>query len=270
MVKKQTYIISILIILLGIQCTSEKEVDLNLPKYDNKPVIECYLETGKPYRLFAYYSVGYFETPELIPLKNASIKITFEGQTIDLNYDTIPRPGEIKRYNYRANDLITVPVEYNKTFSISIMIDGITYNASTFIPQPIPIDSTIITCNDEIRCQTAIRFTDPVNENNFYRYITIADSLNGDVQQDFILNDELFENGKAGLGGGFNFNAGQKAIIKLMHINKAYYEFLNSVNTAQNANGNPFAQPANIKSNIPGLLGIFTGFSDDQKELLTP
>ena len=269
MVKKSFYWFITLILLIGIGCTSEKEVEINLPYYTNTPVLECYLEPGKPYRLMAYYSVGYFDTPKIQQVLGATIQIQFEGQTINLIYDTIPRIGETKRYNYRADDLTLVPFQYNKTFSISIVMNGNTYTSSTSIPTPIPIDTCIINCNDENRCQVSIRFTDPINETDYYRYLCIKDSIGGEVKQDYILNDELFVNGQAGLGGGFSFNEGSFSVVKLFHINKDYYDFLTSVKDAQSANGNPFAQPSSIKSNIPGIIGIFTGFSVDEKKIQT-
>ncbi len=265
MVKRFSIGLSILLSLLtGVQCTPEKEVDLALPDYPNIPVIECYLEPGKPYRLIAYYSVDYFDSPELIDVKNAQFQILHAGQTIDLVYDTQPRTGEFKRYNYRANDLITVPHD-KSPFLLKAIIDGKTYYAQTIIPEKINIESMVIECNDELRCRITTRYTDPIHEKNYYRYLSIADSIDGEIKQDFAFNDEWIENGKGGINGRLNFNKGQTGIIKLIHITKDYYDFLNTVQAAQSANGNPFAQPATVKSNIPGLIGIFTGIGEDEK-----
>jgi len=268
MVKKRNICCGILLLLLSMQCTPEKEVDLNLPVFEETPVVECYLEPGKPYRLIAYYTSSYFDTPQIKEVRDAIIQIQVEGQTINLNYDTNPRPGETKRYNYRANDLITVPFQYNTNFALSIVLNGKTYHANSTIAPPVLMDSYLVNCNDEQRCQISIRFTDPVLETNFYRYLCIKDSIGGEVKQDFVLNDELFENGKAGFGGGFSYNEGSNAVVKLFNINKDYYDFLNSVDDAQNANGNPFVQPSKIKSNIPGIMGIFTGFVVDEKKVV--
>lgn len=265
MVKTYKYIVILISILALSNCTSEKEVDLNLPIYPTTPVIECYLEPGKPFRLFAYYSVGYFETAKLIQVENAKIQIKYEGQTFDLIYDTIPRPGEKRRYNYRTTDLTTVPFDYVKSFQLSARIQNTNYYATTTIPNPITIESVQTICNTEQRCQESIMFKDPMNETNFYRFLSIADSIGGDVKQDIIINDETFNQTDVTIGGGYKYNQGQKVILKLFKMNRDYYLFLESVKTAQSANGNPFAQPSSIKSNIPGMIGIFTGLSYDEK-----
>lgn len=266
MVKRYLIGISIVLTLfIVVQCRPEKEVDLALPDYPNTPVIECYLEPGKPYRLIAYYSVDYFDSPALIEVTNAQFQILHAGQTIDLFYDTQPRSNETKRYNYRAADALTVPLNDNNPFILKATIEGKTYYANTIIPKKIAIESITIECNDELRCRVSTSFTDPVNESNYYRCLSIADSVGGDIKQNIYFNDELIENGKGGITGRLNFDEGQLGIVKLIHMTKDYYDFIRTIEAAQSSNGNPFAQPATIKSNIPGLIGIFTGIGVDEK-----
>ena len=61
---------------------------------------------------------------------------------------------------------------------------------------------------------------------------------------------------------------GDTIISTLFHIDKAYYDFRESVQNAINSNGNPFGQPGVLKSNIEGGLGIFTGLTFDRKTLI--
>lgn len=266
MVANIRHILLLLLTLFLIQCDFEKEVNIPLPDYDNKPYIECYLEPGKPYRLLMYKSIGYFD--QLIPvfIKDAHITITHRGTAVTLPYDTIPRDGDLRFYNYRSNDSSIVPTHYDEAFNLAVVINGVTYSSVTIIRPFVAIDSLYNNCNSESRCQVSIRFKDEINTADFYRFITFSDSLGGDIKQDILFNDELFDNENAGIGGGYSFNEGQDAVIRLFHLTKEHYDFLVSVKNSQNANGNPFAQPASIKSNIPGIIGIFTGLTYDSKD----
>lgn len=266
MVTKVRYLLLCVVTLLLFQCDVEKEVDINLPDYANTPYIECYLEAGKPYRLLAYKSLDYFGGLLPTPISNADIRITHRGVTVALPYDSIPRTGDIRYYNYRSNDTIIVPSHYDEVFLLSVTINGVTYHSSTTIRPFVAIDSLYNVCNEKQRCQISLRFKDQVNTVDFYRFLTFADSLGGDIKQDVLLNDELFDDENAGIAGGYSFNEGQSAVIRLYHLTKEHYDFLVSVKNSQNANGNPFAQPASIKSNIPGILGIFSGLTYDSKE----
>ncbi len=266
MVVKVRYILFVISTLILFQCNFEKEVNINLPDYANTPYIECYLEPGKPYRLLAYKSIGYFGKLAPDPIRDANISITHRGVTVALPYDTLPRDGDIRYYNYRSNDTLKVPVHYDEAFDLAVIINGVTYRSATTIKPFVAIDSLYNNCNEKQRCQISLRFKDQLNTVDFYRFITFSDSLGGDIKQDFLLNDELFDSENTGIGGGFSFNEGQTAVVRLYHITKEHYDFLISVKNSQNANGNPFAQPASIKSNIPGILGIFTGLTYDSKE----
>jgi hypothetical protein len=266
MVNKVRYFLVCLSSLIFFQCNFEKEVNIKLPDYANTPYIECYLEPGKPYRLLAYQSLGYFGGLVPTPIRNASISITHRGETIALPYDTLPRIGDIRYYNYRSNDSLKVPTHYDEAFGLTVVINGTTYSSTTTIRPLVTIDSLYNNCNEKQRCQISLRFKDQVNTVDFYRFITFSDSLGGDIKQDYLLNDELFHSEDVEIGGGYSFNEGQKAVVRLYHITKEHYDFLVSVKNSQNANGNPFAQPASIKSNIPGILGIFAGLTYDSKE----
>ncbi|MBC7487683.1 MAG: DUF4249 domain-containing protein [Cytophagaceae bacterium] len=266
MVAKVRYLLLFICSVFLFQCDFEKEVNIPLPDYSNTPYIECYLEPGKPYRLLVYKSIGYFEELVPVPIRDANITITHRGTTIILPYDTIPRDGDLRFYNYRSKDSL-VPLHYDEAFDLAVTINGVTYTSVTTIRTLVAIDSLYNNCNNEKRCQITIRFKDQANTADFYRFLTFSDSLGGDIKQDFLLNDELFDTENAGIGGGYSFNEGQGAVVRLFHLTKEHYDFLTSVKNSQNANGNPFAQPASIKSNIPGLIGIFSGLTYDSKKV---
>ena len=67
---------------------------------------------------------------------------------------------------------------------------------------------------------------------------------------------------------GYRFEPKDTLYWQLYHIEQAYFDFLQSASAASSANGNPFAQPALLRSNINGGVGIFTGLSMTEKIII--
>jgi len=71
-------------------------------------------------------------------------------------------------------------------------------------------------------------------------------------------------NGKSVMGTGSKFTKGDQLIFTLYHIDKQYYDYLNSINGAQNANFSAFAQPYPISSTLDKGFGVFTVLTFDR------
>ncbi len=52
-----------------------------------------------------------------------------------------------------------------------------------------------------------------------------------------------------------------KATVELLHINKEYYTYIKSLNSRENADDNPFAEPVNLYSNVVNGYGMFTTYA---------
>lgn len=52
-----------------------------------------------------------------------------------------------------------------------------------------------------------------------------------------------------------------KATVELLHINKEYYTYIKSLNTRENADDNPFAEPVNLYTNVKNGYGMFTTYA---------
>ena len=80
-------------------------------------------------------------------------------------------------------------------------------------------------------------------------------------ETDFSVQDRLLNGKPFVLGTSYRFNAGDTVTATLYHIDLDYFRFRQSVRDARGANGNPFAQPSAIYSNVQGGVGIFTVLS---------
>ncbi|MBK9335632.1 MAG: DUF4249 domain-containing protein [Lewinellaceae bacterium] len=250
-------------------CNLEKEVDIELPVYESQPVIECYLEPGKPFRLLLSRSYGFFDPLGLDStfldktlLSGATVTIAYNGQ-VDTLYNQISAEiAPLKLFNYTGLNLVpaTAGVEY--TLNI-VLADGKTITGQTAMLPFVPIDSIKVEWNPErdTLARVLTYLTDDMGQENYYRRLLNYGSLDSVPDQDFLANDRIATTNLIAFGTGYELMEGDTVINTLFHITKDYYDFVESVQLAVFGNLNPFAQPSPIKSNVRGTanpLGIFT------------
>lgn len=272
------YFIATIIMVAVAACGSlEKEIDLKLPEYEPQYVVECYLEPGQPYTLLLTRSTPYFEPfpsdlegfLENLLIDSAEVLIHHAGKTIELAYGLMLNPFTKKIFNYYNYEL--VPEDYDNDFELSITTpDGKHIHATTRILPVVPIDSLVVEFDEEkdSLARVLTYLTDDPNTENYYRRMLHFGSLDSIPQQDFTTFDDFVDDNKIVFGSGFDFVEGDTVYSTIYHIDRAYFEFLESIRYAVDANGNPFGQPSSIISNLKGdvnALGIFTGLSYDRK-----
>ncbi|MCS7035404.1 MAG: DUF4249 domain-containing protein [Saprospiraceae bacterium] len=254
--------------LLG-ACNLEKEIDLELPLYDRQPVVECYLEPGKPFRLLLTRSYGFFDPLGLDStfidktlVNGAVVTIAYNGQ-VDTLYNFLTAEFmPLKIFNYTGLNLVpaTPGVEY--TLRI-VMPDGKEITGRTTMLPKVPIDSIRVEWNPQrdTLARVLTYITDDRTKENFYRRMINYATLDSLAAQDFLTNDRIAQTEIIAFGTGYDLRQGDTVINTIFHITKDYYDYLESVQLAVFGNLNPFAQPARIKSNVSGSanpLGIFT------------
>lgn len=263
-------------------CNLEKEVDLSLPEYDSQLVLECYLEAGKPFSALLTRSDSYFapvattgndllQYYQGLLVEDARVEIVHLGDTIVLKNELVLDPVQFRFSNYSSS--ILVPEDYEHPFELRVITpDGRTITGSTRLLVPVPLDSVVYqfgaVVTDSARILTY--FSDPSDEKNYYRRMLHRNSLDSLADQDFATDDRFVE-GQVVFGTGYDYGKGERVINTLFHIDRAYYEYYNSLVNALVSNGNPFAQPGEIQSNLGGTadaLGIFTGLSYVRDTLL--
>lgn len=266
--------ISILTFLVGFFCWScnlEKEIEIDLPDYDPKAVVECYLQPGKPFQLLLTRSASYFapfdtNTSDLLQnllVNGAKVSVSHAGNRYDLNNQLVIDQEAQKLYNYFNEEL--VPQNYTDDFELYIeLLDGSTITGTTQLLPVVSFDSIVVEFQEGDTLARALTyFTDIPNENNYYRRMLHHNSLDSLPMQDFTLDDRVVEDAVV-FGTGYEFKAGDTIYNTLFHIDRTYFDFLESVNNAVLSNGNPFGQPSPINSKLEGTarsVGIFTGLS---------
>lgn len=260
------------LIVVSWACNLEKEIEIELPDYSPKMVVECYLEPGKAYQLLLTRSTAYFSpfdttTSGLLQdllVTGAKVAISHAGNRYDLANRLVIDESAEKIYNYFSQAI--VPADYIEPFELFIELpDGNTITGETKILPVVPIDSVVVQFEEpeDTLARVLTYFTDIPGERNYYRRMFHHYSLDSAVIQDFTLDDRVVEDAVV-FGTGYEFGVGDTVFNTLFHIDRPYYDFLESINNAVLSNGNPFGQPSPINSSLGGTarsIGIFTGLS---------
>ena len=203
-----------------------------------------------------------------------SLELNLPGIYIDLSYqqDNFSQEG----YKYK----------------LIVIHNSDTITARTSIPPPFPIDSVWVQKKDSLvngyKCYIWARVSDPDTSGNcvgihFKRKLHwkpmdplfVPCALT--YRADYIGNGESFptyfaRSGRPDDDDGFflPFNADRivdgefrkrdVVLLRISHMDQNSYNFWRGVERAQDASGNPFAEPMNLMSNINGGLGVWGGY----------
>lgn len=269
-----------LLLLLG-GCNLDQPIDLQLPEYESRLVVECYLEKGRPFGVLLTRSSGYFEPFGVtgndiltgILESGASVKIRQGTKVYELeNKLTLDRfTGKFFNYSLTA----PVPANYDDPFELEIITEaGDLITSKAHLLPVVPIDSIVVEYEPEGKglARVLTYFTDLPDQTNFYRRMIHEGSLDSLPIQDFTTSDRVVEDVVV-FGTGYDFEEGDSVVNTIYHISEDYYNFLESTQGAIQANGNPFAQPSPIIGNIEsevGAFGIFTTINYDRKLTIIP
>ena len=287
---KNTWYIFLIAILLT---ACEKEITVDLPISTPQYVVEASINQIFPSLNYVFISksVDYFN-PDLTMrgVSGATVYITegtitgtdtlFTG-TKTLLKDLSSTPGfdtlfkGLSGIYFNGNLLGKV----NTAYLLEILLpDGKVIKGKTYIPKVVQID----TVTYEIRNQSynhkgkrdafiTLYYTDPPEQNNYRMAIyTSSDSLmlgwgTSDRLRTF---DDQFLNGEPRI---LNFNnsysEGDTVNIYFNSIGRKEFLFWQSFSAAAN-NGGPFATPVQVKSNITGAIGSFTGFGCSYRQVI--
>jgi hypothetical protein len=173
--------------------------------------------------------------------------------------------------------------EIGKTYALSIQAEGKNLSATTSIPIPVPMNRYWYKDQPGFTNFGYLWFelADPAPIGNSYRIYTqrkgkdsrFIPAGSGSVFEDRLFNGLTFDafmfRGQEPNSNqpddvaetSVYFEQGDTIYVKFCSIDQPHYQFLESFETAAFSNGNPFAAPATIKSNINGGLGVWGGYA---------
>lgn len=197
---------------------------------------------------------------------------------------------ELENYHLCAYTTFNTAIwgQVGKTYQLTVTYEEKTYTASTEILQPIPLDSVYwkededepdngfswATLSDpgyefnayqwevkrintnaegEPRDRSFTRTFSPVFDDEFINGVTFDFAYENPMSWD----DETVPDDQKGY-----YQLGDSVVIKFSRIDRNVYEFMEKKYTQLQTNGNPFASPTSIPTNIQGgALGVWAGYS---------
>lgn len=252
---------------LLVSCNMEKDIEIVLPEHEPQLVVECYLEEGRRFQATVLETSSYFDSPNPPLVPDAEVYITYRGKRVKLTYAPTINPRNLRYITHSANTKM-----YGKpgeVFGIEVTDGkGRKVTGFTTILPKVPIDKVEWEFNEKDKAYVLTTFQDDAAQQNYYRYITHRGSLLKGSSRDFAATDELTNGKQTVYGSGYDYKEGDTLMLSLYNIEKQYYDFIKSTDDAKNANGNPFAQPASVKSSVQGGIGIFTNLVFDRDTVI--
>ncbi len=246
--------ISILFLSLTflIACNLNNNIELDFPPHESVLVVESYLIPGKPYVVLLTETVSYNSSITATPkVNNAEVKIIYKTDTIQLFETTegIYKSGE------------NVPIDYESEFTLLVRDNkNREVTGKTKLAKPILIDSVKFIFNQDNNAATVVYFNDDDSIENFYRITFLY------IEEERF-NDKMYNGKSKPVISSYKMQEHQKLTILLLHVNKDCYDYFITGHNAYLSNVRPLIEPAQIKSNISGGIGIFTGISVEEKNV---
>jgi len=266
--------------LFVISC--ERDITVDLPEAEQKIVVEGYIEPGEKAVVMLTRSASFFAPVDSASLlsylvTNATVTVS-DGIITDTLLPTIDTNYYVPLL-YKSQTMLG---QVGRTYTLTVVADGKTVTGVTTIPQLVPLDSVwfkVQEGRDSLGFAWA-HLTDPDTVGNCYRWF--ARRLHkdkrflpppGSVFEDKFINGKSFDfaynrgtepNSSAEEDNdsrrGF-FKTGDTIAVKFCAIDRAHFDFWRKADQQINSNGNPFAAPSPIPSNINGGLGIWGGYA---------
>lgn len=257
-------------IFLLLCCACSKKIEVELPAYTPKLVVEMYLEDGAPLRCLLTESLPYNSSEIRSVVNNATVLFSDGRRT-----DTL-QPAEVYEYasgrTYNFFNPRVVVADTQSVYTIKV-IDSIgrRVDASTvFLPKITQITDVEYKLEDTSgRYSVGFQIEDPAVTANYYRFM-IARRIDDFTEQntDFFMADVSFDGLRYSYNSGAIYLAGDTVSVRAYTLSKEHFDYLQSTDNARTANFNPFVQPVPIRSNINNGLGIFCTVQYDERRIV--
>ncbi len=291
--KRWTEFFLLLILLAG----CERDIAIVPTAYAPKLVVDAEIENNRPPLIILSKSLNFFSSIDSAELANSFVHnavVTIrEGNAVYSMKEFEVRGTNGSRIFYYSNDPLSpqqLLEQLGKKYTLTITVDGQTYNSETEIPLLTKTMDSIWwkkapNNKDSTKVVIMARVTDPPGLGNYIRYFTSVNRQpflpgGNSVFDDNIIDGKTYQ---IQIDKGVNrneeidfeeygfFKRGDTATVKLCNISKPTYDFWRTWEFNFQSIGNPFSSPGKVISNINnGALGAFCGYAAQYRSLIIP
>ena len=279
-------------------CGCQQEIDLNLPDYQSKLVIEGTIETGSPAIVMLSKSIPYFSEINIETLlgdvlvngTQARVFVTSEtGETEELMWTISPAVPY-----YMAFMGSKVIGKEQTHYTLRVEYDGKVYTAQTYIPKTFDLDSIGFSQSLEVMADTMasirVLMSDPAAEENYYAFSckvkcpklqdrlwvsSVPVAFDDRTFNGLQFNYEVSRYGYSWLMAGMlseedqqnfrrvTFRPGDTVYVKHSQVDYHTYKYLTSAGSEAAMGSNPFVAAVPPVSNFDSdeVLGHWSGFA---------
>lgn len=268
----------ILLFLVVSFYSCRKEINIKLPEYHEKLVVEASIEPGQPAQVLLSVTAPYFGNVDLTDPSQFFVKGAFvtvsDGQQTDTLKEVLPGTG----YFYIGSKVLG---QIGRSYELRINYNNKEYTSYTSILNPVALDSLFFKWEADSLGFCWAHLTEPAGQGNCYRWFAkrmkdqfFAAPFSSAFDDKFVdgksfdfayerppqpnqqqANDDDQERGY--------YKVGDTVIVKFCTLGINEYNFWRSYYSNKTSNGNPFSAPTNLQSTINGgeAIGAFCGYS---------
>jgi hypothetical protein len=253
-----------LAILSNTSCT--KVIELDLKSNTTKLVIDGAVTNATgPHKIKLSKTVATTESNTNTEVDNATVIISDNAGSID----TLISKG---KGNYETTKITGTP---GRTYSLKVLVDGVSYEASSTMPQPVLLSSLQplkIDFGGQKRNVIVPMYVDPIGVGNNYNFNIYK---NGTLQKSYLLWNDNVSNGlpnQRPLGGPtVEILSGDTVQVNMQCVDKRVYEYFYALQALEGNGPGGGTTPSNPTNNISnGALGIFSAHAVDTKTIIIP
>ncbi|WP_315823454.1 DUF4249 family protein [Paraflavitalea speifideaquila] len=229
----------------------KSDIDVQIPENPRSVVVEGYLTPDYPAELTLTESNSLKDDLVILAIWNAQVKINTDTGTMVARNILYKKTDRRIVVNYGCPD--TLKAGAHSFFNLTVVLkDGRTVQASTKIISPVEIKK--VELNDD---NIVVRH-DLVNDASKYFKLAVANYKQGKVSlTKSLLYDQSQSSNATCVMPLANYKVdADSVVVRLFHLQKEYYDYLNSVDNAYSAFIDPLLNPEDIKSNVNGGIGI--------------
>lgn len=263
MKKIQLYSFVLAVLLSTAAC--QKVIDVEVDEADENIVLDAsYNAITEKVRVKVTRSAALFSNTGFPPIETALIEIeTPDGDVFEVSH--------IGNGVYEYENLAPT---FNASYKMTVLVEGETFEATAFLPEPIPLDSLTQQFQEASLFGPEgyivfMNLTDPGGK-NFYRAVRI---VNGDTltsRGDQFIFDNSFSEGNFQTVPFFSsrYEPDDTITVQLRSYSEAAFIYFSDL-LSLGGDGGSSAAPANPRSNWNnGALGVFNAYGYDEKSIV--
>jgi hypothetical protein len=291
--KTNNIYILLIAILLAITACEKEVTNIKLPQGSSKLVVTSFISPQDTLlRVSVLESVPAIgkNTLTIADIPNATVSISDGERSVNLLYNT-----QVLAYTAEADDMPIIP---GHTYSLKVSdAKGRKAEARCTVPvtQEIPLEIAIDSAKNQYNNNfmdyfMTMKWQDTPGEINYYcifaeiytsqgpsgtpyfQPVYFVDSYNRiQLYSDNRLDGAKFSSPKGVVWkrpSSPEFPASNTLIAYLLNTDEHYYRYHQSLNNNNNVDGNPFAEPVLIYSNMNGGLGVFAAYNRTNVSML--